>query len=336
LRKPLPKSSTSASLSSQSPPESRTRNLSAQSSESDEGNSLTDVRRGTPRPSVPPSKIPKPKPPQPLTVIHHGKQKSTDTSESRHKSRNPSEDTTRSKTQKQFVSNTIKKLQRAAGTSSSVSSLAKHFDELSRQYEKEEIKRRKRFGYRRAFPVTSAKPRVEVFSNVQDAVSETWDDEPTPELDAASVGHSRKSTLKGPEDIPMESLRDQQKSDGASVLSADSDAQKADRPAGATTEDISVGPTEAIRDIVSEITESQEGSKIRPEEIPGVVLPSEETKESISLMRAISSLWADRSAALWKPLEYPLHPSAHIFSDSDVIVREDEPSSLIAFTLRLL
>src|SRR5579859_4422685 len=26
-------------------------------------------------------------------------------------------------------------------------------------------------------------------------------------------------------------------------------------------------------------------------------------------------------------------PSAHMFSDSDVIVREDEPSSLIAFTL---
>ena len=31
---------------------------------------------------------------------------------------------------------------------------------------------------------------------------------------------------------------------------------------------------------------------------------------------------------------YRRQPSAHIFSDSDVIVREDEPSSLIAFTLR--
>ncbi len=55
--------------------------------------------------------------------------------------------------------------------------------------------------------------------------------------------------------------------------------------------------------------------------------------ERVSLMKTLANFWADRSATLWKPLEYPLASTEHIFVDSDVIVREDEPSSLIAFCL---
>lgn len=55
--------------------------------------------------------------------------------------------------------------------------------------------------------------------------------------------------------------------------------------------------------------------------------------ERVSLMKTLANFWADRSATLWKPLEYPLSSSEHIFVDSDVIVRDDEPSSLIAFCL---
>jgi hypothetical protein len=293
-----------------SPPTTRTRNLSVQSSESDDGPSPTDTRkeiRSAPRLHLAASKIPKPKPPQPLTAIH-GKNKSIDnTSESRHKSRNPSEDNTdravRTKPHKQFMSNTIKKLQRAAGTDKSVSSLAKHFDELSRQYEKEEIKRRKRFGYRRAFPVTSAKPKVEVFSNVQDAVLEASDDE----LDPLSVGHSRKSTMRGPEDVPSEAVRDQQGSENTSIHSAESDLLKVDRPGEADSRDIPNSAMGVVGDVVSEIPDLQsQPIVVASEDLPS--LPTEgDTKESVSIMKAITSLWADRSAALWKPLEYPLY-----------------------------
>ena len=205
------------------------------------------------------------------------------------------------------MSNTIKKLQRVAGTNQSVSSLAKHFDELSRQYEKEEIKRRKRFGYRRAFPVTSAKPKVEVFSNVQDAVLEASDDELGTENDSLSVGHSRKSTLKGPEDVPTEAIRDQE---NASVRSGESDVQKSDRPAEASTADIATSAAEVADDVLAEIEATQEPLSIVPsEEVASGPIPPEDAKESVSIMKAITNLWADRSAALWKPLEYPLYPT---------------------------
>lgn len=55
--------------------------------------------------------------------------------------------------------------------------------------------------------------------------------------------------------------------------------------------------------------------------------------EKISLLKSLTNFWADRSATLWEPLSYPLGASEHIFVDSDIIVREDEPSSIIAFCL---
>lgn len=55
--------------------------------------------------------------------------------------------------------------------------------------------------------------------------------------------------------------------------------------------------------------------------------------ERNSLLKSLTNFWADRSATLWDPLEYPLDSTEHTFADSDVIVREDEPSSLVAFCL---
>jgi 1-phosphatidylinositol-3-phosphate 5-kinase len=197
------------------------------------------------------------------------------------------------------MANTIKKLQRVAGNQS-VSSLAKHFDELSRQYEKEEIKRRKRFGYRRALPVTSAKPKVEVFSNVQDIYQEASDDEMGTEMEALSANHSRKSTLKGPDDVPSEVLNHQTAEEASSQ----------DAPLEADTNDIATSAAGVMSKVIDETMESsQEGGNLAamtpPEESHPI--PPEDAKESVSLMKAITNLWADRSAALWKPLEYPLY-----------------------------
>ena len=47
----------------------------------------------------------------------------------------------------------------------------------------------------------------------------------------------------------------------------------------------------------------------------------------------LTNFWAERSASGWQALDYPLNASDHIFADSDIIIREDEPSSLIAFAL---
>ncbi|KAK5158100.1 hypothetical protein LTR04_005314 [Oleoguttula sp. CCFEE 6159] len=52
-----------------------------------------------------------------------------------------------------------------------------------------------------------------------------------------------------------------------------------------------------------------------------------------SMMKMLANFWSDRSASGWLPLEYPLTSNEHVFDDSDIIVREDEPSSVIALGL---
>ncbi|KAI9362452.1 hypothetical protein DFJ73DRAFT_620771 [Zopfochytrium polystomum] len=54
--------------------------------------------------------------------------------------------------------------------------------------------------------------------------------------------------------------------------------------------------------------------------------------ERASIMKTISNLWNGNPGNLL-PLENPIQPTEHVFQDSLVIVREDEPSSIIAFTL---
>ncbi|KAL5614947.1 hypothetical protein BROUX41_005015 [Berkeleyomyces rouxiae] len=55
-----------------------------------------------------------------------------------------------------------------------------------------------------------------------------------------------------------------------------------------------------------------------------------------SLLKMIANFWAERSSSGWAPLDFPITPMEHIFTDSDIVIREDEPSSLIAFALSSL
>ncbi|KAJ3096281.1 1-phosphatidylinositol-3-phosphate 5-kinase [Phlyctochytrium bullatum] len=54
--------------------------------------------------------------------------------------------------------------------------------------------------------------------------------------------------------------------------------------------------------------------------------------ERNSIIKTLSSLWSG-SAINLPPLEYPFLPTEHFFADSPIIVREDEPSSIIALML---
>ncbi|KAI7848163.1 hypothetical protein BDC45DRAFT_575135 [Circinella umbellata] len=55
--------------------------------------------------------------------------------------------------------------------------------------------------------------------------------------------------------------------------------------------------------------------------------------EKSSLMKTITNFLTDSGVANLLPLEYPLLPTEHIFPDSFVIISEDKPSTIIAYTL---
>ncbi|CAG8495811.1 13415_t:CDS:10 [Funneliformis mosseae] len=58
---------------------------------------------------------------------------------------------------------------------------------------------------------------------------------------------------------------------------------------------------------------------------------NDQTVGVMPLVRTIANFWTDKKN--YKPLDYPLSPTEHVFPDSSIIVREDEPSSIIAFAL---
>ena len=51
-----------------------------------------------------------------------------------------------------------------------------------------------------------------------------------------------------------------------------------------------------------------------------------------SFLKTLSGFWAFRTGEM-VPLEYPMLNSEHVFADSDIIFREDEPTSIVSFTL---
>jgi 1-phosphatidylinositol-3-phosphate 5-kinase len=224
---------------------------------------------------------------------------------------------------------------------SKVSSLAKHFEQLSREFEKERMRERKQRAAKsrqsRAMPMPSSKPIIEVYKNVHDAVEEK---DPS---DEDFLSNERRSGEVVDKSQTIEGLAQTQ------PAQTDGDGHHAEETTAETTEmeDNAQNTSQAASDVDGD----EEGSDLdhsilddihipeSPEDMQ-VISPADgqislefPKHERSSLMKMLTNFWAERSASGWMPLDYPLNMSDHVFADCDVIVREDEPSSLIAFAL---
>ena len=226
---------------------------------------------------------------------------------------------------------------------SHVSNLAKHFEQLSREFEQERVReRRQRLAKNResrAYPMAASKPIVEIYRNVHEAVEER---EPSDE-DLISSDPSHVEQEESPTTADHMVHNSQSETQGEGFHAEDTTAQTTE------TEDKTRSNTSVNSDVEGEGTKTDdEQSLIDETTISGAaeeqhaVTPTESQHdlkldlpkhEKTSLMKMLTNFWAERSASGWQALEYPLNATDHVFADSDIIVREDEPSSLIAFAL---
>jgi 1-phosphatidylinositol-3-phosphate 5-kinase len=222
---------------------------------------------------------------------------------------------------------------------SKVSTLAKHFEQLSREFEKERMKDRRQRAAKvkqaRAAPMAAAKLIIEVYRNVKEAVEEheVSDDDL---LNTTDNEHEKVSDkAKG-----MAQSTDPQVADdtltvsevvaedtGAELTETDDNAQ-VDSHAGSDVE--CLDKEELPLDDVPSMPDGESSLSSDAQLEMNLDLPKHEKR---SLMKMLTNFWADRSASGWQALEYPLSASDHVFADSDIIIREDEPSSLISFAL---
>ncbi|KAL8370517.1 hypothetical protein RB595_000747 [Gaeumannomyces hyphopodioides] len=222
-----------------------------------------------------------------------------------------------------------------------VSALAKHFEQLSREFEKERMRDRKqraaKMHYSRAFlPRTSTKATVEVYENVDQAVQELGHEE-------EPVGYPDQSKSSQP--VPIDSGLQPTAAPAEDDTGATGGASISNTPPGApsVTDVASIDEGKHDESRPGSDDEGDDGASDADQssllddilQMPESLEPSGEIPkhQKTSLMKMLTNFWAERSASGWPQLDYPLNATDHIFIDSDVIVREDEPSSLIAFAL---
>lgn len=262
---------------------------------------------------------------------------------------------------------------RVMGAGTRVTSIARHFDKISRDAERDRAKRISLARGKRAGRVGVTKAKVQVFNNVRDAFKDEFDSDSSaadneeddmsdvsvdstgrakPRRKASSPSKPRPALLaplaqvpptpppkKGghdddddeanePEAGPSKEAEVEAEEDGAASKIASDRLHIELAPFDTSAPLPSIPPTPA-----GLITEDEGGKK-------GLSQLSQMSEsemssgggERSSILKTLTGLWAIR-AGDFTPLEYPLSAAEHIFVDSRVIVREHEPTSIIAFTL---
>ncbi|KAE8353985.1 hypothetical protein BDV28DRAFT_132015 [Aspergillus coremiiformis] len=224
-----------------------------------------------------------------------------------------------------------------------VSSLAKHFEQLSREFEKERQRERAQRAAKRsqsrAFPLASSKPIVEVYKNVREAVEEREPSGEGEDLLSSSSRVSLDDSSKGSEALPKRPSEEEQRKE---LTSHESSTTQVEPDSHDQNVDHILSEGEADEVHSDEDRSSMNGLQVTDsnEELPKMSPEDEQLDlkelprhERSTLLKLLTNFWSERSASGWAPLDYPLTMSDHVFADCDIIVREDEPSSLIAFAL---
>lgn len=213
-----------------------------------------------------------------------------------------------------------------------VSRLAKHFEQLTKEFEQERVRERKLRSattkQARAYPLASSRATVEVYPDVYHAMQGRT----SPEDTASTTSPERLSTdaKRSFENPQLESV-DEDKPSGES--SVQEQAQPEPSTAGDADEQATAVADADSQDSDTESHDTLEESLLSPSDSQLDMSMELPKHDKLSLIKMLRAFWSERSASGWTPLEYPLMPNEHVWDNSDVIVREDEPSSIIALAL---
>lgn len=229
-------------------------------------------------------------------------------------------------------------LYRPSSSNTKVMAMAKSFERLSREAERT----RGRYNIlrgKRARPVTSVRATVEVLDSVKDALRDDPDSsdsssEADDEGDGIEEDHPPEPPLPStgalPPVVPSEQAAEPGTSASSSAVPATApplstfpDTEVSHpvlTPATAPPQPISLPPSPPLPPTKSDVTTPV---------VPGLDVPS--TTGPQSIFKALSEFWQPRLAT---ELDDSMSDPEHIFRDSSMIVRTDEPTSIVALALK--
>lgn len=247
-------------------------------------------------------------------------------------------------------------LRRSGVSGAKVSSMTRHYNRMSKDAEREQSRQRLILAarMRRVQPVTYAQAKVKVFDNVREALVVRDEDSSSSGSEASGeVGSLRTGAdadADNEDELSSESS-DLEANPLQGMTDTKPEAEDAAMAATVKTAKPSVDsePIPGSTLVPSVASEEQEKEELlqqrrRKESLSSQATPQEFRHSTFSetesahqeknlLLKALSGLWTMRSGAPAPQLEYPMAPTEHVFADSQVIVLEEEPSSIIAFTL---
>ncbi|BGO98590.1 Mitochondrial distribution and morphology protein 12 [Rhodotorula toruloides] len=235
----------------------------------------------------------------------------------------------------------------STGTGRFVSSMRRRFEKAAERSERSSVARK------RARPIITSQPTVRIFDNIRDAIKEDSSDEEGGQSDARSAEESDgaddefddEHDVPEPEDMPG----------GAVDASAAAQPQAVPRPKQPTLATSSMADalarsnSAAGSDVLLLQPSSSDHASGEPSDSDYPSIPHSPTgadsftfprmsegessgTERRSLFNALSSLWNYRNGD-FSPLAYPTLPTEHVYADNPILVREDEPTSIIAHAL---
>ncbi|CAL1694246.1 unnamed protein product [Somion occarium] len=235
----------------------------------------------------------------------------------------------------------------SGGTANKVSNITKHFERINKDNERAS-RRYSVIRGRRARPVATARAKVEILESIKDAINDEEDSEGSDSSEADDEGGDEEEASQPPKQASPErtSASSEHVPNGETKVDVkDTVSHPALQQESATppeTKDISrlQPPTPAEAVIPSSAPPSVPASPAMApiEGITSSISPPPEidigpsgNERSSSLLKALSGFW---------PNQPPRHEQddimadpEHIFRDSSMVVRTDEPTSIIALAL---
>ncbi|KAI0361121.1 hypothetical protein OH77DRAFT_1417327 [Trametes cingulata] len=246
------------------------------------------------------------------------------------------------------VINAKSTFRRPPGAGSKVSNIAKHFERINKDTERAN-RRYAVIRGKRARPVASARAKVEVLESIKDAIKDESESSDSSEADDEGGGDdedhaeqtvSTKSPQKEPEPLPMPAVVVQPAVDeetpapSTDAVPADAPGLQVPAPPVATPQDMpveDVAPS-ALSSPVLSPTAQHSVLPMTPPSTDMDIGPSGRP----SILKTIAGLWPQQAPSRGRgdaDLDDPMADPEHIFRDSSMVVRTDEPTSIIALAL---
>ncbi|KAH8835651.1 hypothetical protein DL96DRAFT_1575071 [Flagelloscypha sp. PMI_526] len=232
-----------------------------------------------------------------------------------------------------------------SSSSGKVSSMTRHFEKLGKEARRTDSRYAVIRG-KRARPVASSKAKVEVLDSLKDAIEDESDDaSSSSEADDEGDGNddipsAPLDTVTNPPSPAVVPALAGPSETSTSVTDATSTMPAENQPENLSSSQVLTVPNRATPPSGISLPPSPSMAGFRPTLMtlpsPSELDLSTGNPERHSILKAISGLWLQSAPTLRQTMdvEDPLDDPEHIFRDASMVVRTDEPTSIIALALK--